>query len=107
MAYYLPVCPPVRLSFRPLQSLHNAHLKFSRHRHCLYIVRNNRRTGIDDVISTNQSIVTIESCSLFLSLFQIIRCTNIALVKVTVITQQIKARLAEDTERRLKGLPVG
>merc|ERR1712168_838122 len=59
-------------------------------------------------MNVHQEICCLQMAGkLLLEKDQVIRCTNIALVKVIAITQQIKARLAEDTERRSKGHPVG
>jgi len=59
-------------------------------------------------INVHQEICCLQMAGkLLLEKDQVIRCTNIALVKVTAITQQIKARLAEDNERRSKNNPIG
>lgn len=59
-------------------------------------------------MNVHQEICCLQMAGkLLLEKDQVIRCTNIALVKVNAITQQIKSRLAEDTERRTKNQPIG
>jgi len=59
-------------------------------------------------MNVHQEICCLQMAGkLLLEKEQVIRCTNIALVKVNEVTQQIKTRLAEDADRRTKGLSVG